>query len=144
MNGNRVGRMGDGKCLSCDPRQAVSLMDECLTLEETSFRFLDRLVRAITACTVRCNLLPPLLLIGAFLPLAIAAEQAPNAEQAAFFEAKIRPVLADQCYKCHSATAKDNKKLKGGLFLDSRSGVLTGGDTGPRRSSRENPIKACC
>jgi hypothetical protein len=51
----------------------------------------------------------------------------PTPEQIAFFEAKIRPVLADNCYECHSATAK---KLKGGLLLDSSAGVQEGGFTG--------------
>jgi hypothetical protein len=45
-----------------------------------------------------------------------------------FFEKKIRPVLVEHCYECHSAGAK---KLAGGLLLDSRDGVLKGGDTGP-------------
>ena len=45
-----------------------------------------------------------------------------------FFEKKIRPLLAENCYKCHSAKAK---KLKGGLRLDYRAGVLKGGDSGP-------------
>ena len=53
---------------------------------------------------------------------------APKPEQLAFFESKIRPVLAEQCYECHSATAT---KIKGGLVLDSRAGVRKGGDTGP-------------
>jgi len=53
---------------------------------------------------------------------------APTPEQVAFFESKIRPVLAENCYECHSATAK---KLKGGLLLDSRAGVQEGGFTGP-------------
>lgn len=53
---------------------------------------------------------------------------APTAEQVAFFESRIRPVLAEHCYECHSATAA---KLKGGLLLDSRAGVVQGGDTGP-------------
>lgn len=44
-----------------------------------------------------------------------------------FFEKKIRPVLAEHCYKCHSA---DAKKLKGDLMLDHRAGVFKGGDTG--------------
>ncbi len=52
---------------------------------------------------------------------------APTAEQVAFFESKIRPVLVEQCYKCHSAQAE---KIKGGLVLDSRAGVVKGGDTG--------------
>ena len=45
-----------------------------------------------------------------------------------FFEARIRPVLAEHCYECHSASAK---KVKGGLLVDSREHLLTGGDTGP-------------
>ena len=52
---------------------------------------------------------------------------APTPEQVAFFESKIRPVLAEHCYKCHSARAE---KIKGGLMLDSRAGVVKGGDTG--------------
>jgi hypothetical protein len=46
----------------------------------------------------------------------------------AFFERKIRPVLIKECYSCHSSEAK---KIKGGLRLDSRAGVLGGGDSGP-------------
>ena len=49
-------------------------------------------------------------------------------EQEEFFEAKIRPVLATQCGKCHASTAE---KLKGGLRLDSREALRLGGDTGP-------------
>jgi cytochrome c553 len=44
-----------------------------------------------------------------------------------FFEKKIRPVLAGSCYECHSA---ESKKLKGGLMLDTREGLLAGGDSG--------------
>jgi hypothetical protein len=49
-------------------------------------------------------------------------------EQEEFFEAKIRPVLATQCAKCHFSTAK---KLRGGLKLDSRESLRLGGDSGP-------------
>ena len=52
----------------------------------------------------------------------------PTPDQLAFFESKIRPVLIESCYECHSATAT---KIKGGLVLDSRAGVQKGGDTGP-------------
>src|SRR6266542_1692453 len=45
-----------------------------------------------------------------------------------FFEKKIRPVLAEHCYSCHSAYAK---KQRGGLLLDNKDAVLKGGDTGP-------------
>ena len=53
---------------------------------------------------------------------------APTAEQVAFFERQIRPVLVERCYKCHSEKAKD---LKGGLRLDRRDTLLRGGDSGP-------------
>ncbi|HAV61858.1 MAG TPA: hypothetical protein DCY13_05795, partial [Verrucomicrobiales bacterium] len=52
----------------------------------------------------------------------------PTPEQLTFFENKIRPMLIEHCYECHSATAT---KIKGGLVLDSRAGVQKGGDTGP-------------
>jgi hypothetical protein len=49
-------------------------------------------------------------------------------EAIAFFEKNIRPILIDQCYKCHSV---ESGKSKGGLLLDSKSGLIKGGDTGP-------------
>ncbi len=45
-----------------------------------------------------------------------------------FFETRIRPLLAENCFKCHSATSE---KLKGGLHLDTRAGMLKGGESGP-------------
>ncbi len=55
---------------------------------------------------------------------------ADDAANLAFFESKIRPVLVEKCYSCHSAEAAKNGKLKGGLQLDTRSGVLKGGESG--------------
>src|SRR5271156_3332078 len=46
----------------------------------------------------------------------------------AFFESKIRPVLVERCYECHSSQAK---KLRGGLRLDTRAGTRDGGAGGP-------------
>ena len=62
-----------------------------------------------------------LLILGA--PEALRAQE----DGVAFFEKKVRPVLVDRCYECHSA---GSKKLKGGLYLDSREGLIKGGDTG--------------
>jgi hypothetical protein len=45
-----------------------------------------------------------------------------------FFESKIRPVLVEHCYPCHSSKAE---KIKGGLRLDTRDAARAGGDTGP-------------
>ncbi len=47
-------------------------------------------------------------------------------DQLEFFEKQVRPLLVEQCQKCHGA-----EKQEGGLRLDSRSAVLRGGDTGP-------------
>jgi hypothetical protein len=52
----------------------------------------------------------------------------PAREGIEFFEAKIRPVLVAKCYECHSTKAA---KVRGGLYLDTRAGVLHGGDNGP-------------
>ena len=45
-----------------------------------------------------------------------------------FFEENIKPVLTTQCYSCHSSNSKD---VKGGLSVDTRQGILNGGDSGP-------------
>ena len=52
----------------------------------------------------------------------------PTDEQLAFFENRIRPLLIEHCYSCHSAEAKE---LGGGLLLDSRQAIVLGGDTEP-------------
>src|SRR3954471_6211668 len=52
----------------------------------------------------------------------------PPPEQVEFFEKKIRPVLVEQCYQCHSVKAD---KVRGGLVLDTRDGLLRGGESGP-------------
>jgi hypothetical protein len=44
-----------------------------------------------------------------------------------FFEKKIRPLLIEHCYKCHSAEAKE---LKGELRLDLKAGWQAGGESG--------------
>jgi hypothetical protein len=45
-----------------------------------------------------------------------------------FFERKIRPILVEHCYECHSTAAK---KVRGQLLLDSRDGARKGGVSGP-------------
>ena len=48
-------------------------------------------------------------------------------EQTDFFEKKIRPVLVKHCYECH---ASDSEEIGGKLLLDSRAGMITGGESG--------------
>jgi len=57
----------------------------------------------------------------------LAATEPDPAEGLAFFETKIRPLLAERCFECHHP----DKKMKGGLRLDLREGWTHGGDSGP-------------
>jgi len=56
-----------------------------------------------------------------------ARAEEPNAEGLRFFEQKIRPVLIEHCYECHSGASRT---LQGALRVDSRDGLLAGGDSG--------------
>lgn len=59
-----------------------------------------------------------------------------RAEDFDLFEKKIRPVLVERCYKCHSV---DSEKLKGELLLDSKEGMLKGGSSGKPAIIPGNP-----
>ena len=56
-----------------------------------------------------------------------APEKSPP-DSGALFEKTIRPILAENCFKCHSHA---ENKFKGGLALDSPASILKGGETGP-------------
>ena len=62
------------------------------------------------------------------LALSISALGAEDPGERDFFESKVRPVLAERCYPCHSSAAS---KSKGGLRLDDRAAARAGGDSGP-------------
>src|SRR6516225_6072962 len=70
------------------------------------------------------------MLKGSSLPASIHAAEPPapaEARQAAeFFETHVRPVLAENCFRCHGA-----KKQKSGLRLDSLAAMRKGGENGP-------------
>src|SRR5262245_56745725 len=68
------------------------------------------------------RLIPILILVGASTALAAPISPADTA----FFEKSIRPILADHCWSCHGP-----KKQTAGLRLDSRSGLVKGGESGP-------------
>ena len=62
-------------------------------------------------------------------PALAQAESTPAAQDPAkleFFEKKIRPLLVDNCYNCHSA----NTNARGGLRVDDHGGLLSGGNSG--------------
>ncbi|MDR3637489.1 MAG: PSD1 and planctomycete cytochrome C domain-containing protein [Isosphaeraceae bacterium] len=60
--------------------------------------------------------------------IAAAAPDSASSAGIPLFRTTIEPVLKAQCYQCHSA---QTVPPKGGLRLDSREGLLRGGDTGP-------------
>jgi mono/diheme cytochrome c family protein len=67
------------------------------------------------------------LILSLSLLLALAGRStAQDSEDAKFFESRVRPLLLESCGKCHGA-----EKHRGGLRLDSRAGLLRGGDNGP-------------
>lgn len=63
-----------------------------------------------------------LAIVVMFAPLFASAN-----EGMVFFEKKIRPALKKYCYRCHS---DEEKKIKGNLVVDSKVGLLQGGDSG--------------
>ncbi len=71
------------------------------------------------------------LLLALTQPLVAADDAkppAPTAEGLEFFEKKVRPILSEHCYECHSIAKKSSK---GSLILDSLDGMLKGGEEGP-------------
>jgi hypothetical protein len=68
----------------------------------------------------------------ALLSVAVALQSARGdgvsaADRLEFFESRIRPVLVEHCYECHNSA----DRAEGGLAVDHRPGLLTGGDSGP-------------
>lgn len=58
-------------------------------------------------------------------PALAVAQENPASAGAEFFESRVRPVLAKNCYNCHTQSEQ------GGLRLDSRERILDGGKSGP-------------
>lgn len=74
--------------------------------------------------------LPSFCLLVLLAPVAAAQEvkaPAPNSPEARFFESKIRPLLAENCFRCHGG----GKRIRGDLNLTTLGGMLTGGGLGP-------------
>jgi cytochrome c553 len=74
----------------------------------------------------------PLPLLAALIAASLASTAARAADRAEaakleHFEKKVRPILVNHCYGCHSADTKPS----GGLRVDDRNGLLTGGNSGP-------------
>lgn len=66
-------------------------------------------------------------LLAAPVGAAVKTDKEPTKSELEFFERKVRPILTEHCYSCHSRSAE---KLKAGLLLDSREGLQKGGENG--------------
>jgi hypothetical protein len=82
---------------------------------EQQMRYLDS-TRVLLVCLIACS--------GGVQSTLLAAEEG---QDFSFFESKIRPILIEHCYDCHSTETERS----GGLGLDSRQATLDGGDLGP-------------
>ena len=96
-------------------------------IRSTNMRWFRHLMGAVTVATLNFSAVA---VTGARGQEKSTARTASPANAAAeydtqFFTQKIRPVLAQSCYKCHTT------EQAGGLRLDSRAAALKGGDSGP-------------
>ncbi len=94
----------------------ISLSDNYSVHRTFAWANLPVTIRAIAAVS-----------FGLFCCVAAYADES-DRTKGEFFESRVRPILAEHCYECHSSKAK---AVKGGLWLDSKAGVRTGGDSGP-------------
>ena len=94
-------------------------------MQPTSLRLRRTLIAFAASAAAVAGLVRP---APAQAPEPAVPAAAAGAGQIEFFEATVRPLLADNCYACHSARLD---APFGGLRLDSRAGLLAGGDSGP-------------
>lgn len=97
------------------PAENAGLLRLCIRLIWNQITIMPRRLPIISICLV-------LLAVSR----GQAAEPAVSAEQAEFFEKRVRPVLVEHCQSCHG-----EKKQEGGLRLDSRESLFRGSDSGP-------------
>ncbi len=100
-----------------------------------------------TLTRARTSISIALLLAGSLAalltPATEARTQSRNTTEFEFFEKRVRPLLAEQCYSCHSAASK---QLMGGLRLDTKAATLKGGEHGlavvPGKPGQSSLIRA--
>lgn len=86
--------------------------------------FADTLLASRASWLAACGLLWASVMCAA----AGGEDAAPSRDEVTQFEQRIRPLLVRRCYSCHS---EDAETLQGGLRLDTRAGIVDGGDSGP-------------
>ncbi len=76
---------------------------------------------------MRVNVLSSALVFLLVAAAPTVAADRPSADQVQFIEKQVRPILTAHCLGCHGG----EKKVRGGLRLTTRAGLLAGGDSGP-------------
>ena len=100
----------------------------CLIAICQSQSFSER-VHLMALCPPRWKfLISGCLLVMIMSSLGAAQESAVTAQRREFFERKVRPLLVQHCYECHSG---QSEKLHANLYLDNGADILSGGDSGP-------------
>ena len=73
-----------------------------------------------------------IVVLALIAPTAVANEEGKNADASVadqhlqLFTESVLPILKEHCFECHSA-----EEHRGGLSLESRAGLIAGGDSGP-------------
>ena len=111
----------DMRQLQSEEPTCMQRLNEMVSMISKTVQFLRKTALSFVAIMVLASV------FFTSLPVTAAEINATSA-QIEFFESKVRPILVDHCYTCHS---QKSEKLKGGLLLDTRESTLKGGDTGP-------------
>ena len=100
-----------------------------------------RLVKSPLRWPFGLPLIVTLILVLAATPSTLFADEIHRPQDLHFFETRIRPLLVERCYECHSQDLQE-----GGLRLDNRQSILMGGDRGeaavPGRAAKSLMIAA--
>ena len=71
----------------------------------------------------------------------LASKGAADGDGVEFFRNEVKPILEENCFKCHGGIDdKGHPKVRGGLQLISRKGLLIGGDHGPGINEAERGV----
>ena len=104
-----------------------SLLSLCFQSQNETIVCLSGFIKTQTLNHVSIMKTRQLFAALALLMSSVASAQQTSPDQIKFFEENIRPALVKYCYECHSAEAGDSQ---GGLLLDTRMGLMQGGDAG--------------
>lgn len=79
---------------------------------------------------------------GPVVALCLSSAHAQSAEDIEFFRTKVKPILEENCFSCHGGSdGKGGYKVKSGLQLISRKGMMIGGQHGAAFNEKE-PLKS--